>query len=212
MVTNSESKLLGRYINSMCMLINMKRHLVLWFMLALVTLMIAMNTSANGSPNVVYVDDDWAGLPDGTTVSGHTIGYDAFASIQDAVNAVASGGTVYVWNGTYNEDIDVTKTVSIIGNGSKNCIVWTDDLGKAVFWVNANYVIITGFNLTGGGAGVTIRGADYCNVSNNIMYNNKIGVWVAWIYSPSNWVEHNTVMNNKIIDSPPEITFPFISL
>jgi len=178
----------------------LKESYILPALLVGVFIILAINANSNGAPSVVYVDDDWAGLSNGTVVNGHTIGYDAFASIQDAVNAVASGGTIYVWNGTYNEDIDVTKTVSIIGNGSKNCIVWTTDLGKAVFWINANYVIIKGFNLSGGGAGVTIRGADYCNISNNIMYNNKIGVWVAWINSPSNWVEHNIVMNNKIID------------
>jgi hypothetical protein len=54
-----------------------------------------------------WVDDDWAGLPNGTAVTlpgggmGH-IGYDAFAVIQDGINAVAAGGTVHVAEGVYS--------------------------------------------------------------------------------------------------------------
>jgi hypothetical protein len=54
-----------------------------------------------------WVDDDWVGLPDGTEVTlpgggtGH-IGYDAFAAVQDGINAVAAGGTVHVAAGVYN--------------------------------------------------------------------------------------------------------------
>ena len=52
-----------------------------------------------GMPGVTYVDDDWVGLPNGTSVvfagapvNPHVIGYDAFAAIQPAVDAVATNG------------------------------------------------------------------------------------------------------------------------
>jgi hypothetical protein len=49
----------------------------------------------------VWVDDNWAGSNPGDSVDGHTFGYDAFAAIQDGVNAVA-GSTVHVAAGVYN--------------------------------------------------------------------------------------------------------------
>ncbi|MCD6481346.1 MAG: right-handed parallel beta-helix repeat-containing protein [Thermoplasmata archaeon] len=178
----------------------MKKILVFGMMLVF---LIALRSNANGAPSTVYVDDDWAGLPNGTVVSGHIIGTDAFASIQDAVNAVASGGTVYVWNGTYNENIDVTKSVSIIGNESASCIVKAADNADSVFWVNADQVTISGLNITGGSRGVLLRSdTDYCNVSNNILYNNGWGIGVFGIIGGSTTLsymaDHNVIMNNTI--------------
>ena len=58
----------------------------------------------------VYVDSAWAGDSPGTqvffpgdSVDVHYIGFDAFATIQSGVSAVASGGFVHVAPGTYNE-------------------------------------------------------------------------------------------------------------
>src|SRR5205823_11494556 len=61
-------------------------------------------------PTTVYVDDSWAGTPFGTNPSNDPIalpaplvfGYDAFADIQSGVNAVASGGTLVIFGGTYS--------------------------------------------------------------------------------------------------------------
>jgi hypothetical protein len=47
-----------------------------------------------------WVDDNWAGSSPGDNVDGHTFGYDAFATIQDGVNAV-TGSTVHVAAGEY---------------------------------------------------------------------------------------------------------------
>jgi len=60
-------------------------------------------------PSVVYVDDDWVGTSPGTDPDGAgpaiSFGYDAFATIQEGIDAVVAGGTVYVAAGTYNESI-----------------------------------------------------------------------------------------------------------
>ncbi|MEJ2555408.1 MAG: right-handed parallel beta-helix repeat-containing protein [Anaerolineae bacterium] len=63
-------------------------------------------------PTEVWVDDDWAGHDCGEMVAGHLFCYDAFAVIQDAVDAVASGGTVHVQAGTYTA---IDRALAIIG-------------------------------------------------------------------------------------------------
>ena len=66
-------------------------------------------------PTEVWVDDSWAGSTPGQTVGGHTFGYDAFATIQDGIDAVA-GGTVHVLAGTYDAFmVDTRDGISIIG-------------------------------------------------------------------------------------------------
>ncbi len=77
-------------------------------------------TPAQGTaiPGVVYVNDDWAGTalasdPDGGYANGNSFGTDAFATIQDAINAVSAGATIYVLNGTYDETIVIDKGLTL---------------------------------------------------------------------------------------------------
>ncbi|HEC76946.1 MAG TPA: hypothetical protein ENI33_06800, partial [Thermoplasmatales archaeon] len=68
-------------------------------------------------PSTVYVDDDY-----NESTSGW--GYDHFSKITDGINGVASGGTVYVYEGLYEESIGMTKELSIISlNGTANTII-----------------------------------------------------------------------------------------
>lgn len=56
---------------------------------------------------LAVVDDSWTGLLSGTLVvvgaNSYTIGTDAFATVQDGVDALSPGGTVLVLPGTYSE-------------------------------------------------------------------------------------------------------------
>lgn len=70
-------------------------------------------------PTETFADDDWAGLADGTMVSvdgtDHEIGYDAFDTVQSAIDAVTDAGTVYVLTGEYIEDLQIDKALSLLG-------------------------------------------------------------------------------------------------
>jgi hypothetical protein len=63
----------------------------------------------------VYIDDDYSGSSPGDIVDGHTFGYDAFDKIQDGVDGVCDGGTIYVYSGTYQEQVYITKNVDMFG-------------------------------------------------------------------------------------------------
>ena len=56
------------------------------------------------TPAVVYVDDDWAGTsreatPVGSDPAGLTFGYNAFATLQAAIDRVAANGSVILYGG-----------------------------------------------------------------------------------------------------------------
>ena len=74
------------------------------------------------SPDEVWVDDDYC---DGCPNDGHIWCYDAFDKIQDAIDAVAAGGTVNVAAGTYNVNatVIVNKAVTITGPSGGGAIV-----------------------------------------------------------------------------------------
>ena len=71
------------------------------------------------SPSVVYVNAAWAGDAQDTSVTDsfgtHFFGIDAFATISDGVSFVAPSGTVHVDAGTYAENVDVNKPVTLLG-------------------------------------------------------------------------------------------------
>ncbi len=71
-------------------------------------------------PSEVWVDDDWAGTNPGSPAGGHTFGYDAFAIIQDGINAVVTPGTVHVASGKYDENIIWGKDLALLGTA---CII-----------------------------------------------------------------------------------------
>jgi len=67
-----------------------------------------------GQPRAVWVDDDYAADGDN---DGHFWGEDAFAGIQDGVDAVADGGTVHVASGAYAGGILIDKPLTLEGVG-----------------------------------------------------------------------------------------------
>ncbi len=76
----------------------------------------------------VYVSSAYAGDGPATAVtwtdgSTHVVGYDAFGTIQSAVNAVAAGGSVNIAAGTYSEQVTISQGLSLTGAGSATTIL-----------------------------------------------------------------------------------------
>jgi nitrous oxidase accessory protein NosD len=69
---------------------------------------------ATGAAPTVYVDDDWTGPEN---CGGLAWGFDAFASVQAGLNAVTDGGTVIVYSGAYEEQVVITRSVTLQGQG-----------------------------------------------------------------------------------------------
>ena len=67
-------------------------------------------------PDTVYIDDDYDASTPGW-------GYDKFNRIQYGINEVPEGGTVYVNSGTYNEWVNVTKTIELHGENRETTII-----------------------------------------------------------------------------------------
>lgn len=85
------------------------------------------------------------------------------ASIQAAVNAAAAGDTINVCDGAYLEDVNVTKSVVLIGESNTGTTV------NGSFNVNAQAVTIEGFNIVG-----TVNGIYVTSGSGHVFRNNVI--------------------------------------
>ncbi len=134
---------------------------------------------------------------------------DDYTTIQQAMNASSPGDTIVVRDGTYTENVDVSKQRLTIRseNGPATTTVRAANPNDYVFCVTAEYVNIIGFTVTGaagsGKAGIYLvttlstlptNSTSHCNISNNNVKMNDAGIslWLA----PSNTLTNNIVSNN----------------
>ncbi|WFN34533.1 right-handed parallel beta-helix repeat-containing protein [Methanogenium sp. S4BF] len=107
-----------------------------------------------------------------------------FTTIQAAIDTAADGDTIIVRDGTYNESVNVTKSVFIRSeNGPENTVVHCVTSGgyAAVFTVQADGTTISGFTLTGTNSGIFCDGYSDCIFSDNIcsgVSGLDFGIWV----------------------------------
>jgi hypothetical protein len=120
------------------------------------------------SPAVVYVDTNYTGACAGVPfpfIGGtgtYYIGYNAFNTLQAGISAVASGGTVNVAPGNYGENLNITKSVSVISSGGRNLTTITLQTEGSVYadtiLINASSVSVKGFTVAGFNATTGIDG------------------------------------------------------
>jgi parallel beta-helix repeat protein len=126
--------------------------------------------------------------------------------IQSAVDGADVGETIFVRNGSYTENVDVDKTLTLRGEGADVVIVTAASSTDHVFEVSAGWVNISGFAVRGATgdyvAGICLVDADHCNISDSTVSNNNRGINLTG--SSSNTIFHNDIINNSVYDSNPE--------
>ncbi|MBN2487753.1 MAG: right-handed parallel beta-helix repeat-containing protein [Methanosarcinaceae archaeon] len=116
------------------------------------------------------------------------------STIQAAITNASNGDTILVSAGTYTENVNVTKELTIISASGNpdNTIVQASDTSDYIFNVTADNVTINGFNITGATTsyGIYCYGVQHGNISDNIFSGNDHGIYLE---SSSN----NTISNNN---------------
>ncbi|WP_410507014.1 NosD domain-containing protein [Methanosarcina hadiensis] len=157
-----------------------------------------------------------------------------FTSIQAAVDASSPGSTIIVKNGTYTENVDVDRAVTILSeSGPEYTEVRAANQKDSVFCITADAVNISGFNISGGSrpvspsaystAGVWLYDVKDCNISQNLLSGNYCGIYVILsknctlggnIAESNNYgiylssTEGNTLKNNRMENNSYNFAFP----
>lgn len=185
-------------------------------------------------PDVV-VDDDWIGLPGGTAVGfpgdtdPHTIGIDAFPTINAAFAIAIPGSSIHIAPGIYTTTTVINKPIKIIGSGngddpSTDTVVQSTT--SDIFTVQASNVTITNMYITAQGAnwkGISVTGTisnlifsdlhiTACSYSVYFQYTANVSnvsiqdcvcdfTRTAGIYFQSNvGTNQNSIVNNLLIE------------
>jgi parallel beta-helix repeat protein len=134
----------------------------------------------------------------GTTLYVGGSGPGNYTSIQSAIDNASDGDTIFVYNGTYYENIVIYKTINLIGESKTGTIIDGNRSGDVVN-VTADHVKIKGFTIQKCGsllydAGIELQ-SNYTNISDNIIQDNRFGMYLY--YSNNNTINSNLVQSNK---------------
>jgi parallel beta-helix repeat protein len=154
-------------------------------------------TGVYGRFPIVYVDDNNTDGPwDGTKEH-------PYHTIQETMNHVYNGYTVYVRNGTYHEHVIINKTIHLNGENKNTTIIDGGGIDDVVT-VSVPGVTISGLTIQNSGtqtynAGLkTLSLNSNVTIVNNIIQRNAIGIYLNYAYEQSwNIVQNNSILNNK---------------
>jgi parallel beta-helix repeat protein len=142
----------------------------------------AANVASTGNPKTIVVPDD-------------------YSSIQLAVDSAAEGDTVFVKKGTYNQNVSISKQLSLIGEENKTTIIVGIESSSffdpsSAVKVNADNVKISGFTITNSGIGINAQGNGIQIIANILETDSGI----SFVGS------HGIIANNTLNESYGSIT------
>lgn len=146
----------------------------------------------------------------GNNLNGGTSPADAKLTVQAGVNQVSAGGTVIVAAGTYNEDVDLTKSLTLQGAGiDQSYLVGPAGGQGSTVRVGAADIVIEGFTITRAGnalatwvdptlnsAGIAIQGQTVrAEIRDNKLTGNRTGIDIN--NSNGNVITDNVIDYNR---------------
>ncbi len=142
--------------------------------------------------DIVYVDDDYTESTPGWQV-------DHFDTIQDGITFVDEFGTVYVYNGVYEENVQIDKSIDLIGEDRNNTIIDGNGTANVIYISeNADEVTLKHLSIRNSGnvwedAGISIQSMNNTISENNIFHNNH-GIYI-------DRASNNEMSDNQIRDN-----------
>jgi len=128
-----------------------------------------------------------------------------YSTINEAIIHASLGDTVFVQKGLYYENLQITKSISLMGeDANRTIIIGTGGIergGNAVITLSADNVKVSGFSIESlnyssppnYATGINIQG-DNCSITSNIIQNTYIGIFCS-IQSCTE-ISNNTITSN----------------
>lgn len=127
-----------------------------------------------------------------------------YTKIQDAIDDASIVDTIFVYQGTYHENLVIDKSLTLYGEDKNKTIIDGSSHGNAIY-ILTNRVTITGFTVTNAGyghyAGIWLENVRFNKIVGNIISDNHY--WGICLNSSSlnSISENNISMNNLGIEA-----------
>lgn len=121
-----------------------------------------------------------------------------YTRIQDALQNITAGATVYVFPGTYHEHLIITKPVHLIGDNKESTIIDGDNENFVVI-LEAGNSTLSGFTIIQSEEKFPFAGiyvvSNHNTISDNILTDNFYGMQLGYAAS-YNLIVNNTIYHN----------------
>jgi parallel beta-helix repeat protein len=125
---------------------------------------------------IVDVTMDFTVKVRGSTLYVNTTGSGgAYTSIQDAINATIDGDTVFIYSGTYYENVIVNKTINLTGEDMDSTIVDGGGSGTVIS-LDVDWVNVSNLMITNGEHGLRFSSDNCMGMNINSSFNTRIGI------------------------------------
>jgi parallel beta-helix repeat protein len=168
-----------------------KRGIALSIILLLISLSIVPSTGVN------VIKQPAKAVSNGKTLFVGGSGPVNYSKIQDAIDNASDGDTVFVFNGTYCENIKINKSINLFGENKDKTIIDGEGTGIIVK-VKSDWINISGFTIKNGGedSDAIHVYSSYSIINNNIIKNNDRGLHIG--DDKNNIISNNTFLDNFI--------------
>ncbi|MEM0492511.1 MAG: right-handed parallel beta-helix repeat-containing protein [Candidatus Thermoplasmatota archaeon] len=158
---------------------------ILCLLFFLISIVVSNNVIMVSSAGIIYVD-----------IKG---GRD-YTSIKSAISNASAGSTIYVYSGTYNENLIIDKELSLICVEGEVAVI-NGVSSTHVVRITADNVSISGFviqNAKGTGMKcLLLDGVNHCNIKSCIIQGSKESDGIQLFSSNYNTIQGNTIRNNN---------------
>lgn len=149
-----------------------RKILLILSLVFLLSISATMQLDVKASPAIIKVPED-------------------YTTIQEAINQSNPGDTIQVSSGTYQENLFINKTLTLIGEDKNNTILEGYMCGGTVIQANSTTVNISGFTIQNGSNGIVLEKCNNSTINDNNITGTNRGIWLH--YSHNNTVSDNTV-------------------
>ena len=174
---------------------NKMRRKIIGFLICslLITTILPITVSSDySSNNIIYVDDD---ATSDWYDSNHV------QTIQEGIDVASDGDTVFVYSGTYYENLSIEKSICLKGENKETTIIDGGNLKRVkVIDINCNNVTVKRFSIIHGSIGVDATKVDNITITGNIIKHNR-GLGLDFHRSNCNTITYNIISENGINSS-----------